>query len=74
MVGGGLAFMSGGRTLPPGIHAEASMLERSAPQQAFLPDMPMPNAVQASRTLRDPAPEPTPQSTARDADPFGLKR
>lgn len=73
VIGGGLVFMSSGRTLPPGIRAEASMLERSAPQQAFLPDPAMPNAAQASRTLREPAPEPTPRPAARDADPFGLR-
>ena len=73
MVGGGVAFMSSGRTLSPGIRAEASMLERSAPQQAFLPDLAMPSAVQAPRGLPVPAPEPTPQPAARDADPFGLR-
>jgi hypothetical protein len=72
-VGGGVAFMSSSRILSPGIRAEASVLERSAPQQAFLPDMAMPNAVQASRALREPASEPAPQPAARDADPFGLR-
>ena len=72
-VGSGVAFMFNGRAVPSGIRAEASVLERSGPQQAFLPDMAMPNAVQASRTLREPAPEPMPQPAAHDADPFGLR-
>lgn len=73
MVGGGLAFMSSGRTLSPGIRAEASALERSAQQQAFLPSLAVPNVVQAPRGALASAPEPTPQSAAHDADPFGLR-
>lgn len=72
-VGGGVAFMSSSRTLPPGIRAEASVLERSAQQQAFLPGLAMPNTVQASRGLPASAPEPLPQPAAHDADPFGLR-
>ena len=72
-VGGGVGFVSSNRPFSAASRAEASALERSAQQQAFLPGLAMPNAVQASRGLPVPATEPRPQPAAHDADPFGLR-
>lgn len=73
-VGVGVGVMSSGRSISPGVRAEASALERSAAQQAFLPDLAAPSAVQVPRGVPAAAPEPTPQPAAPGADPFGLKR
>ena len=70
----GVGVMSNGRSIPPGVRAEAAALERSATQQAFLPDLAAPSAVQVPRGVPAAAPEPTPQPAAPGADPFGLKR
>ena len=72
-VGVGLGSMSSGRSIPSGVRAEAAALVRSAAQQAFLPDLAVPNAVQFRRGVPTVAPEPTPQPAASGADPFGLK-
>ena len=70
----GVGFASSGRSIPSSVRAEASALERSAAQQAFLPDLATSSAVQVLRGVPAAAPEPMPQPGAPGADPFGLKR
>jgi len=73
-VGVGVGVASSGRSFSAGSRAEVSVLDRPTPQQAFLPDLAVSNAVQAPRVLPPAASGPLPQPAAPDADPFGLKR
>lgn len=68
-VGVGAGIMLSARSLPTGLRAEASALERPA----LLPDFATANAVQAPRALPPPASGSVAQPPAPDADPFGLK-
>lgn len=72
-VGAGVGFVSSNRPFSAASRAEASALEQPGQQQALLPGLAMPNAVQASRGVPAPAPQPLPQPAAHDADPFGLR-